>query len=54
MTRRWTFGGLAVLFLGLALSAAPAAQQAGPETNPLWREEKIKNYLPHMRWPEAR
>jgi creatinine amidohydrolase len=22
-------------------------------TNPLWREEKIANYLPHMTWPEV-
>jgi creatinine amidohydrolase len=23
------------------------------QTNPLWREAKIKNYLPHMTWPEV-
>jgi len=23
------------------------------QTNPLWHEEKIKNYLPHMAWPEV-
>ena len=23
------------------------------QTNPLWREEKVKNYLPHMTWPEV-
>src|SRR5258705_10262020 len=23
------------------------------QTNPLWHEEKIKNYLPHMSWPEV-
>ena len=23
------------------------------QTNPLWREDKIKNYLPHMSWPEV-
>jgi creatinine amidohydrolase len=22
-------------------------------TNPLWQEDKIKNYLPHMTWPEV-
>src|SRR5437588_569610 len=22
-------------------------------TNPLWHEEKVKNYLPHMSWPEV-
>jgi creatinine amidohydrolase/Fe(II)-dependent formamide hydrolase-like protein len=29
---------------------------AGPisaQTNPLWHEQKIKNYLPHMTWPEV-
>lgn len=30
--------------------AAPASAQ----TNPLWHEEKIKNFLPHMTWPEVR
>src|SRR5499426_2407167 len=25
----------------------------GQATNPLWHEEKIKNYLPHMSWPEV-
>ncbi len=25
----------------------------GQATNPLWREEKITNYLPHMTWPEV-
>ena len=23
------------------------------QTNPLWHEQKIKNYLPHMSWPEV-
>ncbi len=23
------------------------------QTNPLWHEQKIKNYLPHMTWPEV-
>jgi creatinine amidohydrolase len=23
------------------------------QTNPLWHEEKIKNFLPHMTWPEV-
>jgi creatinine amidohydrolase len=23
------------------------------QTNPLWHEEKIRNYLPHMTWPEV-
>jgi creatinine amidohydrolase len=24
------------------------------QSNPLWHEEKVKNYLPHMTWPEVR
>lgn len=24
------------------------------QSNPLWREEKVKNYLPHMTWPEVK
>ena len=27
--------------------------QGGAPRNPLWHEEKIKNYLPHMTWPEV-
>ncbi len=29
------------------------AALASAQTNPLWTEEKIKNYLPHMSWPEV-
>ena len=36
------------LFLAL-VGAGPLAAQ----TNPLWHEEKTKNYLPHMTWPEV-
>src|ERR1043165_5330508 len=35
----------------LAPLLAAAILQA--QTNPLWHEEKIKNYLPHMTWPEV-
>jgi creatinine amidohydrolase len=37
--------------LAFALSTAPSAFG---QTNPLWHEEKIKNFLPHMTWPEVR
>ena len=38
----------------LALTAALiAASIANAQTNPLWHEQKIKNYLPHMTWPEV-
>ncbi|WP_419942711.1 creatininase family protein [Candidatus Palauibacter sp.] len=35
----------------LLLSLAPAA---AAQTNPLWTQEKVKNYLPHMTVPEVR
>jgi creatinine amidohydrolase len=35
----------------LALSIAAATLCA--QTNPLWHEQKIKNYLPDMSWPEV-
>jgi creatinine amidohydrolase len=28
--------------------------QVGAQTNPLWSEQKVKNFLPHMTWPEVR
>jgi creatinine amidohydrolase len=34
-----------------AVSSAPTA--VTPATNPLWHEAKVKNYLPHMSWPEV-
>ena len=39
------------LSLALLACAAPALRA---QTNPLWHEEKIRNYLPHMTWPEVR
>jgi creatinine amidohydrolase len=42
--RKW----LIALVIAPLLSVAIHAQ-----TNPLWHEEKIKNYLPHMTWPEV-
>jgi creatinine amidohydrolase len=45
MTRR--------VLVAMALCAAWAAAAAA-QTNPLWHEAKIKNYLPHMTWPEVR
>ncbi len=40
--RKWLF----VLVLTLPFSAAA-------QSNPLWHQQKIKNYLPHMTWPEV-
>src|SRR5438445_4318635 len=41
----------AAVVLTLALFIAPGT---AAQTNPLWHEEKIKNFLPHMTWPEVR
>jgi creatinine amidohydrolase len=39
----------------LALIAVVACTQAAAgQTNPLWSETKVKNFLPHMSWPEVR
>lgn len=35
----------------VVLTLVPAALAA--QTNPLWHEQKTKNYLPHMTWPEV-
>jgi creatinine amidohydrolase len=37
---------------GLAISIGAAVLSA--QTNPLWLEQKTKNYLPEMTWPEVR
>lgn len=40
------------MLAGPALAAeAPAAAES--TTNPLWHEQKVRNYLPHMTWPEV-
>ncbi len=40
-----------VLFVAVA---ACLARPVAAQTNPLWHEQKVKNYLPHMTWPEVR
>jgi creatinine amidohydrolase len=32
---------------------SPAFAQVSAPANPLWHEQKIRNYLPHMTWPEV-
>jgi len=51
---------MAVGLAGLAWAntmavAAPASPSpaADPPTNPLWSEQKVRNYLPDMSWPEV-
>jgi hypothetical protein len=40
---------LAAILACAVLVLLPAT--AAGQTNPLWHEEKTKNYLPHMTWP---
>ena len=49
---RYRIATLTALLLASVTAAAPA--QTGAPLNPLWHEQKIKNYLPHMTWPEVR
>ncbi len=41
-----------VVLMALAISASAARAQSAP-ANPLWHEQKVKNFLPHMTWPEV-
>src|SRR5262245_17417166 len=41
-------------FMYCLLLATLVSIQSQAQTNPLWREEKVKNYLPHMTSPEVR
>jgi creatinine amidohydrolase len=47
--RYWAIAFVVCTCVGVAV----AAQSQAP-ANPLWHEQKIKNYLPHMTWPEVR
>ncbi len=47
--RRWAIALVVCIFLGVSVTA-----QSSPPSNPLWHEQKIRNYLPHMTWPEVR
>jgi creatinine amidohydrolase len=44
-----------IFALALALAATPAiaAPPSDSSTNPLWTQQKVKNYLPDMTWPEV-
>ena len=41
----------ATLCVALVVCLAP---HVWAQTNPLWHEQKVRNYLPHMTWPEVR
>ncbi len=52
MTRMMLLLLLLVPGTALAQGAARAGAQGAP-ANPQWHEEKTRNYLPHMTWPEV-
>ena len=39
--------------VGLAILALAGADSLAAQPNPLWNEGKVRNYLPHMTWPEV-
>lgn len=45
--------GAAVAMVICLWSASPLLAQAPAPANPLWHEQKVKNYLPHMTSPEV-
>ena len=47
--RRWAIALVMCVFVGVSVIA-----QSSAPSNPLWHDQKIKNYLPHMTWPEVR
>lgn len=51
-----SYARTAVVMSLLASFVSPASAQApsGVPVNPLWHEQKVKNYLPHMTSPEVR
>jgi creatinine amidohydrolase len=40
-------------FVMLLIQTLLASALLHAQTNPFWHEEKVKNYLPHMTWPEV-
>ena len=42
-----------VLALTAFIVSLAVAERAQSQPNPLWTEKKVKNYLPHMAWPEV-
>jgi creatinine amidohydrolase len=40
--------------VALLVATCFAATPLHAQTNPLWSEQKVKNFLPHMTWPEVR
>lgn len=44
---------LVLALAALVIATTTALAQPPSPVNPLWHEQKIKNYLPHMTWPEV-
>jgi len=42
-----------VLATALLACSAAAGAQTPALANPLWHEQKVRNYLPHMTWPDV-
>jgi len=42
-----------VILLAMMTIVPAAASTQTTATNPLWHEEKLRNFLPHMTWPEV-
>jgi len=40
--------------ISFLLAAYCLSLRVDAQTNPLWSEHKVKNFLPHMTWPEVR
>jgi creatinine amidohydrolase len=49
----WRVRIAVVTALNVAAVSMSFAQALAP-ASPLWHEQKVKNYLPHMTWPEVR
>lgn len=47
--RRSVIAVVVCAFASVSVTAQPQAP-----ANPLWHEQKVQNYLPHMTWPEVR
>jgi creatinine amidohydrolase len=43
----------AFLVLAFVAPRAAGAQESGVPANPVFTQEKVRNYLPHMTWPEV-
>ena len=47
------FANRASIAFAVLVFSLVAAGHASAQPNPVWTEEKVKNYLPHMTWPEV-